>query len=79
MAMKDISDVQVLQAVTKARASNFELWPYDILETETKQHWKVCFRAMERAERRGLLECGVSLRTGWLTEKGKALVASALT
>ena len=31
--------------------------------------------AMERAYDHGLIECGVSLRTGWLTAKGEALLA----
>ena len=35
---------------------------------------KVCWSAMERAEDHGLLECGVSLRSGWLTNKGRELV-----
>ena len=49
-------------------------WPYETLAARTGQPEKVCYRAMERAERRGLIEYGVSLRTGWLTEAGKALL-----
>lgn len=49
-------------------------WPYEALAASTGQPEKVCYRAMERAERRGLIEYGVSLRTGWLTEAGKALL-----
>lgn len=48
-------------------------YPYEALAAETGQPEKVCFRAMERAADRGLIEYGVSLRTGWLTEKGKQL------
>lgn len=33
----------------------------------------VVYRAMERAADRGLIEYGVSLRTGWITDKGIAL------
>lgn len=51
-----------------------EPWPYDLLAEWTGQPIKVCYRAMERAEERGLIEYGTSLRTGWLTEKGKALL-----
>ena len=35
---------------------------------------KIAYRAMERAHRHGLIEYGVSLRSGWLTELGKALL-----
>lgn len=50
-------------------------FPYEALAVETGQPEKVCFRAMERALDRGLIECGVSIRTGWLTDKGKQLLA----
>jgi hypothetical protein len=49
-------------------------FPYEALAAETGQPEKVCFRATERAERRGLIEYGVSLRTGWLTATGRALL-----
>lgn len=49
-------------------------WPYDLLAEWTGQPIKVCYRAMERAAERDLIEYGVSLRTGWLTDKGKALL-----
>ncbi len=42
----------------------------------TGQPYKVCLRAAERACKRGLLEYGVSLRTGWLSGDGLASVAS---
>jgi len=75
MAMKDITDAQVCRAVQDFRDRNLDLpWPYEALAAETGQPEKVCFRAMERADRRGFLEYGVSLRTAWLTEKGKALL-----
>lgn len=70
MATKDISDVQVLLAYRKAKEIDFDKWPYEFLMEWTNQPQKVCFRAMERAYDRGYLECGVSLRTGWLTKKG---------
>lgn len=49
-------------------------WPYDKLMRRTGECMKVCYRAMERACDRGYLEYGVSLRTAWLTDKGKALL-----
>jgi hypothetical protein len=80
MAMKDISDAQVCTAVVDARAAEWKrggesLWPYTLLMERTGQPMKVCCRAMERAADRGLVEYGVSLRTGWLTDKGQALLA----
>ena len=76
MATKDITDIQVLLAYEKAAETvgGQRLYPYDILMQETGQPEKVCFRAMERASDRDLVECGVSLRTGWLTDKGKQLL-----
>lgn len=43
----------------------------DILVAMTGQPQKVCYRAMERADRRGLVDYGMWLRGGWLTEKGE--------
>lgn len=78
MATKDITDLQIVRAVQAFRDRDLELpWPYEALSMETGQPEKVCYRAMERAERRGYLECGVSLRTAWLTEKGAALLRAS--
>ena len=74
MATKDISDRQVCEAV-QAYADDLNHWPYDILAEATGQPQKVCWRAVERAAKRDLIEYGVSLRTGWLTEKGRQLLA----
>lgn len=71
MSTKDVSDEMVCRAFMLAESAG--RWPYELLAEWTGEPGKVCFRAMERAERRGLVECGVSLRAGWLTEKGKAL------
>lgn len=80
MAMKDISDLQVCLAVQAFRARDLELpWPYEALAVETGQPEKVCYRAMERADRRGYLEYGVSLRTAWLTAKGEELVRDGVS
>lgn len=49
-------------------------FPYEALAASTGQPEKVCYRAMERAERRGLIEYGTALRTGWLTAEGRALL-----
>lgn len=84
MAMKDITDLQVVQAYHDARlqrelvgGGRIDIWPYELLMKWTGQCEKVCYRVMERAADRGLIDYGVTLRSGWLTEKGKALLASA--
>lgn len=86
MATKDITDKQVCEAYAEIKKQTDDLmsrralliekhdWPYDLLMKMTGQPEKVCYRAMERAEERGLIEYGVSLRSGWLTEKGKELL-----
>jgi hypothetical protein len=94
MATKDVTDLMVCQAFTDARAMRQPIpaghifgigkplphtpWPYELLMDRTGECFKVCWRAMERACDRDLIEFGVSLRTGWLTEKGEELMRSAL-
>jgi hypothetical protein len=73
MAVKNITDWQVVDAIKRSK-DPLEQRPNQILARETGESEKVCFRAMERAERRGLVEYGVSLRSGWLTEKGLKLL-----
>lgn len=77
MATKHISDLEVLQAYQDAKARQFTEFPYELLEQRTGQCQKVCYRAMQRAERRELIEYGVSLRAGWLTDKGLAMLRKA--
>ncbi len=78
MAVKDISDKQVCEAYRESKATLPRMmWPYEILMAVTGQSEKVCFRAMERADRHGLVDYGTSLRSGWLTGEGKRLVAMA--
>lgn len=82
MATKDIPDELVCWAYVAykqhlkplGKSSTSSLLPPEILEKWTGQHSNVCYRACERACDRGLIEFGVSLRTGWLTEKGEALL-----
>lgn len=82
MATKDITDKQVCKAYAEAERQRGIDWkndyeyPYLILMRITGQPEKVCYRAMERAEERGYIEYGVSLRTGWLTIKGKELITT---
>lgn len=82
MATKDISDIQVCRAYERYHAmiaqEPFRVvvrWPYEILMEETGECEKVCYNAMIRACGRGYIEYGVSLRAGWLTLKGRQLIA----
>ncbi len=79
MATKDITDRQVCEAVQYVKDSGLPVWPVDVLEKRTGECQKVCQAAMERAARRGYIEYGVSLRSGWLTTKGHDLLQGAST
>ena len=68
-----VTDLQVLQAY----ADQDEGFADEKLMNSTGQCEKVCYRAMERVERKGYIDYGVSLRSGWLTPKGQAALASA--
>ena len=72
MARKDISDKQVCQAYIDAWQT--DCWAYELLAVRTGEAEKVCFRACERAFDRRLISFGVSLRSGWITKAGKALL-----
>lgn len=88
MATKDISDLQVVQAYRDWRAmldvaiktgswgQNPHTAP-ELLMQRTGQPLKVCWSACERADRRGLVDWGVNLGKGWLTDKGKAMIKEA--
>jgi len=77
MKTSDISDKAVCEAVAQYQASRKPApFPYETLAKQFNCPEKVAYRALERAERHGLIEYGVSLRTGWLTEKGEALLSS---
>lgn len=79
MATKSITDLQVAQAYAQWRLE-LESTPNQardaltILQLITKEPPKVCYRAAERADKRGLIDYGTSLRTGWLTDKGNQLL-----
>jgi len=81
MSTRDVTDEMVCEAYREYHARRGALcgtsdFPYDILMERTGLSFKECYRAMERAARRDLIEYGVSLRTGWLTEKGEALIST---
>ena len=63
--------MQVLMAYDKfqkERSSTVEV----ILAEETRAPEKLIYSAMERDYNNGYIEFGVSIRTGWLTEKGES-------
>lgn len=77
MKTSDISDVTVCAAFADAGMLGIGKGADEMLHLLTGAHPKVCRRAMERAQRRGLVESGVSLRTGWLTDAGRRLLSEA--
>lgn len=79
MATKDITDVDVCQAVRDARQSGYRRFAHEILQDRTGQPKKVCCRAMERALSRGLIECGTSLESAWLEPAGEELLRDSQT
>jgi hypothetical protein len=74
MATKEISDRQVCEAVAAWKADGMP-FADERLFRATGQAQKVCEGALERAYGRGLIECGVSIRSAWLTDAGRALLA----
>jgi len=74
MARKDVTDRMVCEAAEAFHANTDGPNVEQILVARTGQHWRVCNAALERADRRGLIDCGVSLRTAWLEPKGRELL-----
>ncbi|WP_057766707.1 hypothetical protein [Cytobacillus praedii] len=74
MARKDVPTILVLKAYEEYQKHRNE-FPYEILSKWTGEPEKVCYSAMERDRAKGYIECGVSLRTGWLTEEGKEFLS----
>lgn len=68
MQVKDISTLQVLEAYDRPKASDYA---DDRLIAATKAPPKVAQRAMERELAKGLVDYGMWLRGGWLTDKGR--------
>lgn len=78
MAMKDVSDVQVCLAYQYRTSGHNAALPHVILSKISGQCDKVCLRAIERAYKRRLIDCGTGLHTGWLTLKGKELLRESV-
>jgi hypothetical protein len=75
MARKDISDLVVCQAYHNFKLTNER--PLSYLQRVTGEPEKVCWRAMQRACNRDLVDYGVSLSVAWLTIKGREMVENA--
>lgn len=72
---KLISDYDVCKAYQERKPFDKE-WAYEILAKRFDVPEIVAYRACERAEKRGYLDYGTSLRSGWLTDKGKELLTN---
>ena len=77
MATKDITDVQVCAAVKLADDNGYRHMALSILERTTGQSPKVCLRAAERANRRGLIAFRTMIQHAWVTPEGLYLLRDA--
>ena len=69
MKRQDISNIEVCKAYARYAKERKE-WPYEILAKKFECEEKLAYAACKRASDKGLIEYGVSLRSGWLSEKG---------
>jgi hypothetical protein len=75
MQRRDISDIHVCLAYIESERLDRKTLPEEILcQWFPLAPFKVVWAAMERASERGLIDYGVNLRWGWLTERGLAIV-----
>lgn len=75
MKRSDITDLDVCKAVQEYQNTLGD-FPYEMLASKFNCDEKLAYSACKRAHGNGLIDYGVSLRTGWLTEKGKELLKS---
>lgn len=73
MARKNISDLQVCQAIRDSMGRD-DQDAEDLLHERTGQPLKVCDAALERAYDRGYIDCGIRIARGFLTRKGEQLL-----
>lgn len=81
MKRSDISDRLICEAIALSKKIREEgsdgaqiVWPHDLIMPWLDVPFAVVDAALNRAYERDLIECGVSLRSAWLTEKGRALI-----
>lgn len=73
MKRSDIPTEEVMKAYQEYRANHAQ-FPTEILMKKYNCPEKLVYSAIKRDYDNGLIEYGVSLRTGWLTEKGLRLI-----
>ena len=74
MKRSEISDELVISCCWESKKPMYGMNSLEMLMNVSGYPEKVCFAAMERAESRGYIESGISLRTAWVTEKGQQLM-----
>ncbi len=75
MKRSDINDYEVCKAVEEYNKDIYNTpFPYELLAKKFNCDEKLAYYAIKRACDNNLIEYGVSLRTGWLTDKGKELL-----
>lgn len=72
MSRKNVTDEIVCQAYADEATGRLRI---PLLMERTGEPEKVVYRAMERAYGHGLIEYGLGLQWGWLTDAGKALLS----
>lgn len=80
MKRSDITDIQVVRACWNphnVRSPGMLSTSLQRLIEATGAPEKVCWAAMERAQHRGFIDSGVSLRSAWRTGTGTALLYAA--
>lgn len=71
LTRKDVSELEILRAVAKYRQNPLKNDTPDI-SLSSKYPVKLIMAKMGQLDRGGYIECGVTQRTAWLTEKGKS-------
>lgn len=72
MQRKDVPELELLRAIRRRTdGGEWRQFPHELLAMPEK----VVERKMEQLDRRGYIDWGVSLRTAWLTNKGRDRLA----
>lgn len=75
---RDVTDREVVEAFVEAQRRRDGgpriVWPEDVIVERKSVPRAVAYAAMDRAFDRGFLDFGVSLRAGWPTDTGLALL-----
>lgn len=77
-SLKDISIKEVLEQQQKWWNNKELPFTYEVLGEKYGSE-KLVYKKMEQLDRLGYLDCGVSLRTAWLTEKAKEYLTNSYT